>query len=387
MTNQASRSIVRPEASVVEPIVIGDSAAMRRTRWAAARAAGGSAKVLITGESRVGKDLVGRLVHTRSARARQPFMAINCAGLSEMLLESELFGHVRGSFTDAVRDKIGKLQHAHRGTVFLDEIGEMSLRMQALLLRFLENGEIQPVGSDGPNACVDVRVVAATNRNLPEMVAAGRFREDLMYRIMVVHIDVPPLRDRPEDVRPLVRHTIGRLGSRLVIGDEAMHVLERYRWPGNVRQLQNVIEQLVCMSPDGPVAIDDLPPALVAAASGRLQPAKDRRRQLADELFQALMAGTCTFWNDVHTQFVAHDLTRHDIRELVRRGLAATSGNYRAMLGLFGMSPRDYKRFLSFLATHDCRLDFREFRVAVRPQPARPDGRWSSQPARDAAGY
>ena len=145
----------------------------------ATRAALGDSKVLITGESGVGKDLIARHIHAQSSRRAQSFIAVNCAGLTETLLESELFGHVKGSFTGAYRDKPGKLQLAHRGTLFLDELGEMSLRMQALLLRFLENGEIQAVGSDATSARVDVRVVAATNRNLPELVAAGQFREDL----------------------------------------------------------------------------------------------------------------------------------------------------------------------------------------------------------------
>ena len=146
----------------------------------AARAAESPAKVLITGESGVGKDVVARYIHSHSSRRLAPFVAVNCAGVTETLLESELFGHVKGSFTGAYRDKRGKLQLAHRGTLFLDEVGEMSLRMQALLLRFLENGEIQAVGSDQSQARVDVRVIAATNRNLNELVAAGQFREDLL---------------------------------------------------------------------------------------------------------------------------------------------------------------------------------------------------------------
>jgi transcriptional regulator with PAS, ATPase and Fis domain len=190
------------------PIVA--SRAMTELLAIAERAAKGPAKVLITGESGVGKDVVAHFIHNQSPRKAAPFVAVNCAGLTETLLESELFGHVRGSFTGAYRDKRGKIQLAHRGTLFLDEVGEMSLRMQALLLRFLENGEIQAVGSDSPQARADVRVVAATNRSLAECVAAGRFREDLLYRLRVIHLHVPPLRERPEDVQALARHFLAR---------------------------------------------------------------------------------------------------------------------------------------------------------------------------------
>src|SRR5206468_11674807 len=153
-----------------------------------------------TGESGVGKELVAREIHRRSLRASRPFVPVNCAGLPETLLESELFGHVKGSFTGAYRDKPGKLETAHEGTVFLDEVGEMSLRMQGLLLRFLETGELQKVGADDGGHHVNVRVIAATNRNLRDMINQGTFREDLFYRMNVIHLVVPPLRDRREDI-------------------------------------------------------------------------------------------------------------------------------------------------------------------------------------------
>src|SRR5262245_33023034 len=182
------------------PSLIVSSASMQALVAAADRAAMSDGKVLITGESGVGKDLIARRIHARSRRGSQPFVPVNCAGLTESLLESELFGHVKGSFTGAYRDKVGKLQAANGGTIFLDEVGEMSLRMQAMLLRFLENGEIQAVGADTRVTTVNVRVIAATNRNLPELIAAGQFREDLLYRLRVIHIEVPPLRERREDL-------------------------------------------------------------------------------------------------------------------------------------------------------------------------------------------
>ncbi len=331
----------------------------------AVRAARRESKVLITGESGVGKDLVARLIHSSSPRAHGPFVAVNCAGLSETLLESELFGHSKGSFTGAYRDKTGKLEQADGGTVFLDEVGEMSLRMQALLLRFLENGEIQPVGSDRHAQGVDVRVVAATNQDLASLVAVGQFREDLMYRIKVVHIVVPPLRERRDDVRPLVEHVLARLGRRLTFGAAALEALERYRWPGNVRELQNTMEQLCSMLERDTVELEDLPPALQKPEGTVIRPANERRRQVADDLYEGLVKGRLTFWGHVHPMFLARDLTRHDVRELLRRGLSATNGNYRAMLEMFGMNGRDYKRFLNFLSTHGCALDFREFRTGA----------------------
>jgi len=363
MQSESNRGVI------AKPVFLGNAPAIERVRVAADRVARGDAKVLITGESGVGKDVLGRYLHAQSPRARSPFVALNCAGVSETLLESELFGHVKGSFTGAHRDKIGKLQLAHRGTIFLDEIGEMSLRMQALLLRFLENGEIQPVGADTPAARVDVRVISATNRNLPEMVAAGQFREDLMYRIKVVHLHVPPLRERADDIRLLVQHAITRTGSQVIIDEEAMQVLERYRWPGNVRELQNVVEQLAWLGHDGRVGVPDLPPALLAAAPSAIMRKHERRRQVADDLFQTLTSGSHKFWDHVYTLFLNRDITRHDMRELVRRGLTATSGNYRAMLHLFGIDSRDYKRFLNFLAAHDCNVDFRQFRTGVTATP------------------
>ncbi len=186
--------------------LIGASVAMAELVQEIERIARSDAKVLVTGESGVGKELVATAIHRRSARAARQLVTVNCAGLPETLLESELFGHVKGPFTGAYRDKPGKLELADGGTIFLDEIGEMTLRMQGLLLRFLETGELQKVGSDRPTMRVNVRVIAATNRNLRDMIAQGTFREDLFYRLNVIHLTVPPLRERREDIPPLVEH-------------------------------------------------------------------------------------------------------------------------------------------------------------------------------------
>ena len=240
------------------PVIIAASSQMLEVLAVARRSAAGEAKVLVTGESGVGKDLIAREIHLNSKRAAGPFVAVNCAGLTESLLESELFGHAKGSFTGAYRDKPGKLQLADRGTLFLDEVGEMSLRMQALLLRFLETGEIQSVGAHQPTALVNVRVVAATNRNLGERVSAGEFREDLLYRLRVIHIHVPPLRDRREDIPLLIDHLLKRAGRHLQISEDAVQVLSQYRWPGNVRELQNCIERACTMADGDHISVADL---------------------------------------------------------------------------------------------------------------------------------
>jgi transcriptional regulator with PAS, ATPase and Fis domain len=327
---------------------------------------------LITGESGVGKEVASRLIHYNGSRAHVPLVAINCVGIPESLLESELFGHVRGSFTGAHRDKVGRLQLANHGTIFLDEIDEMSARMQALMLRFLENGEIQPVGSDSIVSRTDVRVVAATNRDLPKMVADGHFREDLLYRIKVAHLHVPPLRERREDIPALVQHAIERAGTTCELTPDAMEILQRYPWPGNIRELQNVIEHVVSLAGGAPVTADDLPRSLVTAALGTVMRSRERRRQVADDLYESMISGKYDFWDHVQALFMNRDITRHDLREVIRRGLRSTAGSYRALLTLFHIAQADYKRFLNFLAAHDCSVDFREFRSAGPLQEAPP---------------
>ena len=364
--SSASLSRVGPAPAQSDFVVA--SAAMTALLALAKRAAESPAKVLITGESGVGKDVVARYIHSQSSRRLAPFVAVNVAGVTETLLESELFGHVKGSFTGAYRDKRGKLQLAHRGTLFLDEVGEMSLRMQALLLRFLENGEIQAVGDDHSQAPVDVRVIAATNRDLTDMVAAGQFREDLLYRLRVIHLHVPPLRERVEDVDALMRHFLAAAGRDLRFTDEALRRFLTHRWPGNVRELRNVVEQLVWLSDTGGgVGVEHLPVSM-RSQPGFLTPIVTRRSAVADELYDALVKNGASFWEHVYPMFLARDLTRHDLRELVRRGLRESGGRYKSLLALFGLPSDDYRRFMNFLAAHDCSVGFREFR-ATTPTP------------------
>jgi DNA-binding NtrC family response regulator len=245
--------------------------------------------------------------------------------------------------------------------------------MQAHLLRFLESGEIQPVGSPGGPIRVDVRIISATNRDLGQLVAAGAFRSDLLYRIKVLHIHVPPLRERKEDLPRLIESAAGRTGRPIQFTTAAIDAMTRYRWPGNVRELHNVIEQAAWMSESADVDVADLPEAVRFASSDGLMPRRERRRRLADELYSTLVDGHYTFWGHIHPLLLKRDITRHDLRQLVSLGLASTRGNYRGLLKLFGMAEGDYKRFMNFLAAHECTVDFRQFRSpAPMDAPPRP---------------
>src|SRR5436190_5574417 len=333
--------------------IIGDHPLVQEVREEISRIAGADAKVLISGESGVGKELVAEALHYESSRAKAPFVAVNCSGLPETLLESELFGYVKGSFTGAFRDKPGKLEFAHGGTVFLDEIGEMTLRMQGLLLRFLETGELQKVGAFGESRPVNVRVITATNRRLREMVTQGMFREDLFYRINVIQIVVPPLRERNTDVPLLVNHfaALGstqnanrRVRSQLEFVPEAMTAMMEYPWPGNVRELRNVVERLVVNGRSGLVALEDLPIEIRTRQGPLARPTRERRRTVGDELFKRLVTDGESFWATVYPLFMQREITRNNVRELMRKGLEEARGNYKIVVRMFNMPPEDYKK-------------------------------------------
>jgi transcriptional regulator with PAS, ATPase and Fis domain len=361
--------------------LIGTSPVISELRAEVARVARSDAKVLITGESGVGKEVVARAINGVSARAECAFVPVNCAGIPETLLESELFGHVKGSFTGAYRDKPGKLEMADNGTIFLDEIGEMTLRMQGLLLRFLETGEIQKVGAEGVSLVTNVRIVAATNKNLRDLIAQGVFREDLFYRLNVIHLVVPPLRERREDIPLLVEHFFRRFttpngngnggnggnghGYSYVVREiapDAIDTLRGYSWPGNVRELENVIERLVVTGRREVIRADDLGPEIRVSGLNGTRPRKDRRRTVADELFKKLVGEKESFWTSVYPLYMNREITRGNVRDLVHKGLEEARGNYKIVLRLFNMGSRDYKRFLNFLRKHDCQLPFKEYR-------------------------
>ncbi|MEM1250352.1 MAG: sigma-54 dependent transcriptional regulator, partial [Acidobacteriota bacterium] len=242
--------------------LVGESAAMLALRDTIAKAGPTPATVLITGESGTGKELAARAIHSFSPRAERPMVQVNCAAIPEELIESELFGHEKGSFTGAVRKQIGKFVAADDGTIFLDEIGDMSARTQAKVLRVLQSGEVEPVGAER-NVIVDVRVVAATHRDLQEEIAEGRFREDLFYRLNVVPIKVPPLRERLEDIPLLVEHFVQKFAEesnypRRGFSEDALDHLRALPWKGNVRELKNLVERLLILSSGDEVGRDDI---------------------------------------------------------------------------------------------------------------------------------
>jgi len=350
--------------------LIGRSQALKVVLQEIEYAARSDAKVLITGASGVGKEVVAHLIHQRSRRRHAPMLTINCAAMPDTLLESELFGHARGSFTDAYRDKRGLFEAANSGTVFMDEVGEMSLRMQALLLRFLETGEIQRVGDERNRANANVRVVAATNRRLPERIQAGEFREDLYYRLNVIHITIPPLRERKDDVAPLLDHFLRLFAAEHGVplphySPEAVAALEAYDWPGNVRELRNIAERLTCRCPGGVIHADDLPLEIRTGTTiATTSPAKPASPAAAQALLDRILLKGESFWDVAYEPFMARDLTREDVRHLVRVGLEQTRGNYKALVQLFNMEPEDYKRFLNFLRKYGCHMPFQRFRMA-----------------------
>ena len=326
--------------------------------------------MLVTGETGTGKEVVARLIHDRSARTAGGLVTIACAGLPDALLESELFGHVRGSFTGAYRDKPGLLETVPHGSVFLDEVAEMSPRMQAVLLRFLESGELQRIGRERAHSIVKPRLIAATNRDLPAAIAAGAFREDLYFRLNVLHVRVPPLRDRPQDVALFAARFLSLVARRQrrtapAMDPDALAALEAYRWPGNVRELRNVIERLALRSAETRITLADLPaevraaapPVRVAEAAGDPLPGP------ADFVAQMIERGE-SFWSTVYPAFMARDLTRRDLRTIIRAGLEATRGNYRTLVERFNMSSDDYRRFLAFLRQHDCHLSMQIVRTS-----------------------
>jgi two-component system nitrogen regulation response regulator NtrX len=257
--------------------IVGQSPVLRQVLEAVKRAAPTNATVLLLGESGVGKELVARTIHRNSPRAGQRFIQVNCAAIPEELIESELFGHEKGSFTGATEKQIGKFEQADHGTIFLDEIGDMSPKTQAKVLRVLQEQEVERLGS-ARTIKVDVRVIAATNKDLEEAIQRGEFREDLFFRLNVIPIVVPPLRERRDDIPPLIQHFVKRMADEHNMKPKrfdprALEAMQRYRWRGNIRELRNTVERLLIMTPGDVVRVEDVPPDL--RGDGGARPAAD----------------------------------------------------------------------------------------------------------------
>ena len=297
------------------PKLSGDSRAMREVRELLARVARTQAPVLITGESGTGKELAAKLVHESGPRADAPFIAVNCGAIPAELIESELFGHRRGSFTGAVADKQGLFQAADGGTLFLDEVADLPLALQVKLLRVVQEKAVRPVGATGEEP-VDVRILAATHKDLSRLVQEGRFREDLYYRIVVIEVHIPPLRERPEDLMPLALHLLARLARAQgrggkALGADARDALLAHDFPGNVRELENVLERALTLAGDEPISAAHIQirrPSAVAA------PAADLEGKLADVE-----------------------------RDAIRSALAKTNNNRTAAAKLLGMTLRQLR--------------------------------------------
>jgi two-component system response regulator HydG len=328
------REVARLRREVARPYglenIVGKSASMHEIFGLVTRLAGSTASVLVTGESGTGKELVARAIHYNSPRAKKPFMAVNVAAIPETLIEAELFGYKRGAFTDARTDHAGLFVEADGGTIFLDEIGELPPPLQAKLLRVLQERELRPLGATR-NEKVDVRVVAATNRDLEARMRAGQFREDLYYRLNVIHVAIPPLRARPEDVIPLADHFLAAArrraasGAAKALGPTAAKALLAYPWPGNVRELENVIERAVALCDTEVIGLDDLPPQV-----------KERRS------------------TDMLAAAIARGLTLAELeREYIERVLAAEGGNKTRAAARLGLDRKTLYRKLEEYARAD----------------------------------
>jgi transcriptional regulator with GAF, ATPase, and Fis domain len=307
--------------------IIGSGPQVRQLLSLVKKAAESQATVLILGESGTGKELLARALHEQSPRAGKPFVQVHCAALSAGLLESELFGHVKGAFTGAHRDKVGRFELANGGTLFLDEIGDISLEVQTKLLRVLQERTFERVGSAEPIQ-VDVRVVAATHQNLEQLIRDGRFREDLYYRLNVISIVVPPLRERQEDIPELVQHFLGRCCQRagkrlLVMDDDALLLLRNFPWPGNIRQLENAIERAVVAAEGAVITVGDLPPELLEGASGESWAAEEGAEE------EEVLANSDLIPSGEEPKGIRAERAERDRREREQlvRALANTNGN------------------------------------------------------------
>jgi transcriptional regulator with GAF, ATPase, and Fis domain len=324
--------------------LVGSSPQVQQLLHLVRRVAVSSSAVLLRGESGTGKELLARALHENSPRADKPFVKVHCAALSSGLLESELFGHVKGAFTSAIRDKVGRFEAADTGTLFLDEIGDINLEVQTKLLRVLEEMVFERVGSSEP-VQVDVRIIAATHQNLEALIRQGRFREDLFFRLNVLPIQLPPLRDRIEDIPELVEHFLRlyrqRCGKEVTgIEDDALALLKSYAWPGNIRQLENVIERAVVISERPVIGVEELPPEIQAVAGTALLDTESNGEQAGSDEAPVLVQEAASRLSQpeaaVSLQAERAERDRREREQLVR-ALAAANGNKADAARALGM--------------------------------------------------
>ena len=336
--------------------LVGSSRLMKQVYEHIEVAARNTATVLIEGESGTGKELVARAIHECSARAKGPFIPLDCGAIAEGLIESDLFGSRKGSYTGSIADRPGMFEAAHGGTIFLDEISNTSAGLQAKLLRVIQEREVRRIG-ETKGRTVDVRVIVATNTSLDALVQQRLFRQDLLYRLKVLHIKVPPLRNRREDVPLLAEHFVDKLNVAQQLKKYAtpkfIENLGALSYPGNVRELHNVVERSYLFAKGTAITT-------VAGDQGAGGPAAG-----IDEIqrwFKELSEGRKDFWAEIHEPYKRRDISREKIVALIDLGLRTTRGNYKTMASLFKLKDKDYRRFMDFLRRGDCLLDFRPYR-------------------------
>jgi len=340
--------------------IVGNSRPIQDLCAHIARISNNSATVLIQGETGTGKELVAQAIHKLSSRSKCPFVPIDCGAISEGLLESELFGSKRGSFTGAIADRPGVFEAAHTGTLFLDEISNMNLAMQAKLLRVLQEKEIRRIG-ETRNRPVDVRLVAASNANLKQLVADGSFRQDLLFRLNVIAVSMPPLRSRRDDIPMLASYFLKQLNSvhkaGKVLGSKALEPLLAHHFPGNVRELQNSIERAF-FTTSGQTIL-----SIPIESSPDNESVNEVRKWLTD-----LADGRRNFWTEIHDRYKRRDIPREKVVSLIDLGLRTTRGSYKNLASLLHIEEKEYRRLMDFLRRNNCLLDFRPYRkVASLP--------------------
>jgi transcriptional regulator with GAF, ATPase, and Fis domain len=334
-------------------VVIGTHPTLDAALDKLSRFAQSDGPVLITGETGTGKELFARSLYLLSKRSGGPYLSVNCAQYQEgQLIASELFGHRRGSFTGAIADHRGVFESADGGTVFLDEVGELSPQAQAMLLRMLSEGEIVPVGETRSRR-VDVRVIAATNRDLRTMVALGRFRADLYFRLRYLHLTVPPVRARGSDWELILEYYLSCLRAAHTVSKqfspEARTRLATYDWPGNVREVRSLVDLGFHASAGETIETADFIEALeTLSREEQLSRVFESVDEVA-ELFERLSSGREQFWDVVYRPYMERNLCRKTVRQLVARGLTQTRGSYRKLLGVFGIADEEYLKFMDFL--------------------------------------